>query len=201
MFIPVISVSLYTIMDKIMLGAMTDVAEVCYYNQAERMISIPMALITSLGTIMMPRMSNLVAKDDKGQIMKYMDKSVRFMSLMTVPMMFGMIAVARAFIPVFLGPGYDKSVVLLIMLATVMLFKAIGNVLRVQYMTPHRMDKEYVYVTIIGALVNLVVNLILIPRCASVGACVGTIIAEATVMIVMCIILRKVLPIKESMAS
>lgn len=197
LFIPVVSISLYTIMDKIMLGVMSNVTEVGYYNQAERMISIPMALITSIGTVMMPRMSNLVAKNNRVQIMKYMEKSVGAMALMTVPMMFGMIAIAQAFIPLFLGPGFEKSVVILILLATVMMFKGMGNVLRVQYMTPHRMDKEYVYITIIGALVNLAVNLLLISQYSSIGACIGTIVAETAVIVTMCLFLKKKLPISK----
>ena len=62
LFIPIIAVSLYTMMDKVMLGQISTMTQVGYYEGAGRILNIPMGVITALGTVMLPRMSNLAAK-------------------------------------------------------------------------------------------------------------------------------------------
>ena len=65
LFIPVLAYSIYKVMDKIMLGNMSSYDQVGFYNNAEKIINIPMGIITALGTVMLPRMSNIVANGDK----------------------------------------------------------------------------------------------------------------------------------------
>lgn len=195
LFIPVVSVSLYNIMDKIMLGMMTNMAEVGYYAQAERIISIPLTLITALSTIMMPRMSALVAHDNHSQVYDFLEKSIIFMSLLTTPLSLGIMAIANLFIPIFLGPDYNPAIPVLILLSTVMLCKAIGSVFRMQYMTPHHMDREYAVTTMMGAVVNLIINILLIPHFQAIGACIGTIVSEVVVLGYMAYVLRNKLPL------
>lgn len=195
LFIPVISVSLYNIMDKTMLGIMTNMDEVGYYSQAEKLIQVPITLITALSAVMMPRISNLVAKSNSRKIMDYLGRAVFFMSYLTIPVSLGLIIIAPTFVPIFLGPGYNKSSLILALLSVVIVFKSLGSILRSQYMTPHNMDREYAIVTIMGAIINLGLNAILIPHIQSIGACIGTIVTEFAVLVYMSFILRKKLPI------
>lgn len=197
LFIPVISVSLYNIMDKTMLGLMSDMTEVGYYTQTEKIVNVPLTFIIALSAVMMPRISNLVAKADRKKIMEYLDKAIIFMSLAAVPISLGLIIIAPDFIPIFLGPGYEKCSTILALLGITLIFRAIGSVFRSQYMTPHQMDREYAITTIIGAIVNLGINAILIPYLQSVGACIGTIAAEFSVLVYMAYVLRKDLPLKK----
>ena len=62
LFVPIIAVSLYTMMDKVMLGAMSTMNQVGFYEGASKILNIPLGVITALGTVMLPRMSNLAAK-------------------------------------------------------------------------------------------------------------------------------------------
>ena len=48
LFIPVIALSLYTIMDKVMLGLLSNMIEVGYYENANKLTTIPTMAITSL---------------------------------------------------------------------------------------------------------------------------------------------------------
>ena len=64
LFMPVIAVSLYKVMDKIMIEKLSNVIEVGYYEQAEKIINIPIGIITALGTVMLPKISNLVQKNE-----------------------------------------------------------------------------------------------------------------------------------------
>ncbi len=183
LFIPVIAVSLYKIMDKIMLGFLTSVDEVGYYEYAEKIVNIPLTIITALGTIMLPRISNIVAKGCLKQVNNYITKSINFVMFVSFAMCFGLIAIGYNFAPFYFGDDFQKSGILIMLLACTMPLLSFANVIRTQYLIPMEKDKIYINSVIFGALSNLIINYLLIPKYKSVGACIGTIIAELVVTI------------------
>lgn len=197
LFIPVIAVSLYRVMDKIMLGLMTDVAEVGYYEQAEKITTMPLGLVTALGTVLLPHMSNLAAKGHEEKMKVYIEKSINFMMFLAFPICFGLIAVAESFVPLFMGNGFNSSIILVQLLSIALLFISFANSLRTGYLIPKERDDIYVKFTTTGAIVNLIINLLLIPHLKSVGACIGTIVAELTVMLYQISAVRKELNISK----
>lgn len=197
LFIPVVAVSLYKMMDKVMLGAMTDVKEVGYYENAEKIINIPTTFISSLGTIMLPRMSNIETEGNKEKANSYISKSISFEMFMGFAMCFGLIAVGYNFAPFYFGSEFQKTGILIMLLAVTLPFLAFANVLRTQYLIPKERDKDYIISVFLGALINLIMNFIFIPKCGSIGACFGTIVAEAIVAIYQAFSLRKDLKIGE----
>ena len=97
LFVPVIATSIYRVMDKIMVGSMSTVTEVGYYENAEKIINVPLALISALGTVMLPRISNILVQTDnddaENKIDNYIDKSTSLIMFMSFGMSFGIIAV------------------------------------------------------------------------------------------------------------
>lgn len=197
LFIPVIAVSIYKVMDKIMIGWMTNVEEVGYYEQAEKIVNMPLGVVTALGTVMLPRISNLVDKKDEKKVKEYISKSVNIMMFLAFPICFGLIAISSDFIPMFLGENFSKSSVLIYYLSLTIIFISFANIIRTQYLIPKEKDKIYITSVILGGIVNLCINFLLIPKYKSIGACIGTVIAEFIVMLYQIILVRKELPIKE----
>lgn len=197
LFIPVIAVSLYRIMDKIMLGMISNISEVGYYENAEKIINIPITLINALGIVMLPRISNLASKGEEKKIEDYIFKSIKFIMFLSSSMCFGLIAIGYNFAPLFFGHEFQKTGILIMLLAPILLFASFANVLRTQYLIPKEMDKIYIISVSLGALINLILNLIFIPKYASIGACFGTIAAEFMVMFYQAMAVRKKLDIKK----
>ena len=195
LFIPIIAISLYKVMDKIMLGALATYTEVGYYEYSEKIISIPIACVSALGTVMLPRMSNMVAGNRTAQEFSIICKSIIIGAGLAISMGFGLMGIAKVFVPLFYGVGYDKCVFLFYILMPSCAFLAVANVLRTQYLIPRRRDRDYIISVILGATVNLIINALLIPYLQSVGAAIGTLAAEATVCFYQIIILRKELPV------
>lgn len=195
LFLPVVAVHLYKYMDKIMLGAMNSMTETGIYENAEKVINIPMYLITSLGTIMLPRMSNLAKKNQTEETAKLMDTSMAFVMFMGFAMTFGLVGIAKYFVPVYFGPGYEGCIPVMKMLAATIVFICWANVIRTQYLLPQQKDKSYIISVFAGAVVNLIINAILIPCYGAVGAAVGTIAAEVTVCVIQTVMVRRELPI------
>lgn len=197
LFIPTIAVSIYKIMDKIMLGAIAGETEVGYYESCEKVIQVPMALITALGVVMLPYMANFYSKDknDKSEAMILIRNSEHLMVILSSVIGFGIMAIAKEFVPVFYGKGYDKCIILFYILLPSCIFLAFANVIRTQYLIPNKYDKEYIASLIIGAVTNLFMNILLIPKLQSIGAAIGTLIAEMVVCIVQIYEVKKELPI------
>lgn len=194
LFLPIIALSLYKTMDKVMLGVMTTTEEVGYYHSSESVIQVPIALITSLGTVMQPRMANMVSsKTDPNVIRSVFEKSIFLAMFLSTSIGFGIMTVARDFVPLFFGNGFEKCITLFEILLPSCVFIAFANVIRTQYLIPNKKDKEYVVSLFFGAIINLLFNSILIPYYGSIGTAFGTLLAEASVCIVQSVMTRNVI--------
>lgn len=197
LFIPVVALSVYKMIDKIMLANMINVTEVGFYEYGERIINIPMAVITALGTVMLPRMSNLVSNGDMENVKKYIYKSVKIVQFLSCAMCIGIIIVSKDFIPLFLGNKYEPTISIVNLLAVTIPVIALANVIRTQFLIPKEMDKEFIKSLLIGAIINFILNLFLIAYFKAVGACVATIFAEIFVMLYQVLLVKKYLPTKK----
>lgn len=182
-FIPTIATSIYTVLDKSMIGTITgSVVENGYYDQAYKIESILLAVVTSLGTVTLPRLTYLFKGKNINKAKEIMNVTLNYILILTMPMMFGLIAISENLIPIFLGNGYEKSIVLLkifsILLVVIGLDDAIGR----QCLMATGRQKYFNRCVIIGAIVNLLINLILIPKMGSVGAAIASVCAEISIL-------------------
>lgn len=195
LFAPVVAISLYTSLDKIMLGAISGMEQAGYFEYSEKISKLPMAVVTALGTVMLPRMTSELALGKVSEARRLLGESMRTMQAAAVAMTFGIVAVAPEFVPVFFGPGYDSCIlVMAIVSATIPLISA-SNVIGVQYMLPAFSDRAYTISVCVGAAVNLALNVLLLGSLGAVGAAVATVAAEAAVLVVQCWVVRHDLPL------
>lgn len=192
LFIPQIAVEIYTILDRTMIGLIIhDKSEVGFYDQSQKIIKMLLTVITSLGTVMLPRIANNYANGKKKKIVKYMKKSFNMVFFLCFPMIFGIISVSDLFVPKFFGEGYDKVAVLMNLISPVILAIGLSNVIGTQYLLPTKRQKEYTVSVTCGAIINFIINISLIWNYGAIGASIGTVIAEFTVTLVQMFFIRK----------
>lgn len=184
LFIPVISISVYKTMDKIMIGALSTDSQVGFYTNAENLINAPMGFVTAVGTVMLPRITALLANNETERSVFYFRKSLSVTMCFICAASFGIIAVAPVFVPIYFGPWFEECIFLLEGQAIVLIFIAWANIVRTQYLLPHKKDHQYIFSIILGAIVNIILNVILIPRFQARGALVATIFAEGIVCVI-----------------
>ncbi len=182
LFVPVIAFCIYRVMDKTMIGALAGTEELGFYENAEKIISIPVSIVTALGTVMLPYMSKN-ANESNEEINKKILDTFELCFFVIFPLIIGLIIISNDFALVFFGKEFIKSGNIIRLLSVSILFTSIANVIRTNYLIPKEKDDIYVKSTIFGAIINLVINLLLIPKYASYGASVGTIVAEFIVML------------------
>lgn len=190
LFIPMIALSIYHFMDKTMLDLLSTESEVGYYYAADKIIYIPLGLITAVGTVMLPRISKMI-NDSKDKTEALLSKSTELSVCMSSAIGFGIAAIAKEFVPIFFGEGYEKCSTLLLLFVPVLFVKALSNVVDQQYLIPAKRDNQYTFAVTGGAVVNLICNSIFIPKLGSVGATLGTFLAELAVLIISVYLARK----------
>ena len=182
LFLPVIATSIYNVISKVMLGAISNVSEVGFYENATKIIQVPVCIATALGTVMLPRASNMISNHQEEKLKGIVEKTMPFIMFLTIPMALGIVAIGKDFSVLFFGKDFEKSGYIMQILAVTIIFLSWGNVIRTQYLIPKEKDKEYTISAFLGAIVNVITNYIFIPIWASIGAAVGNVLAEFSVM-------------------
>jgi len=184
LFVPILAMSVFHVMDKSMLDWLSTERDVGYYYSADKIINIPLAVITALSTVMLPRISNEYSRGELAHVGQLLKKSAELTVFLSCAIGVGVASIAKEFIPFFFGAGYDACIELVYWFTPVLFVKAIGDLIRSQYMIPSHMDKQYTVSVVIGAIVNLVANYIFIQKLGALGAVLGTLAAEASVTII-----------------
>lgn len=178
LFLPLLAMSVYHIMDKTMLGLLSNYTQSGYYYNADKVINIPVGILTGFVTVMLPRMSALVNENKTKEVEGLFNSSIRSISLISAPMCCGIAAISKEFTPFFFGNGYDDCVILIVVLAPVLFIKGFSFISRNLFLIPSHLENKLTASVIVGAVVNLIVNMLLIPKLGALGAVIGTLIAE-----------------------
>lgn len=192
LFVPTIAIQIYTVLDKTMIGLITQNSfENGYYEQAIKIAKMLLAIVTALGTVMVPRIGYYFGQKNHAEIKRLMYRGYRFVWFLGVPLCLGLIAVAGNFVPWFLGKGYEEVIPLLRILSFLLLAIGISNVTGTQYFIPTKRQKWFTLTVLTGAGVNFSLNMLLIYFFQSFGAAIASVAAEAVVSIVQLILVRK----------
>lgn len=201
LFFPLLAVSVYHIMDKTMLGAMSTYVESGYYYNSDKLINIPLCVINGVGVVMLPRVSNMIASGKHEEVLNLLKTSLEMIVAVGVAMSVGIASISNEFVPFFFGSGFDKCIFLTYVFAPILLIKGVVSTVRMQYLIPYGRDKEFLYSVCIGAVANLVLNLIFIPKYAALGAVIGTLGAEAIACITQLYNIRKEFDLRSYLAE
>lgn len=184
-FVPSIATSVYTVLDRTLIGLITNnKAENGFYHYTMQIINMMKALtFSSLNMVLGSRIAYLFAEEKYDEIKERIRDSINYILFMGIGICFGLSGVAKRFVPIFLGPGYDRVIVMLMLMSPIVVIIGVSNCLGSQYYTPSGNRKLSAKFIIIGALVNLTLNLILIPRYWGYGAIVASLIAELVITV------------------
>lgn len=191
LFIPFIASSMYQQMDKILLGVLTNSKEVGFYNYAQSIILMTMAIMTGINSVLLPRMSNLANRNSKSEFFSLLNQSILYTTILNIALMFGILGIANDFIPFYLGELYSYTAELVILLAITIPLSGFSNIIRVTYLIPFNKEKIYVSSIIIGAFSDVLINLLLIPSIGAIGTCIASILTFFIVSLIQFIFTMK----------
>lgn len=176
--------TIYTNLDTVMLGFIRNYEDVGYYNAAVKVKTVLVSVITSLGVVLLPRASYYLEHGFKEEFFKISKKAYNFVLLISIPLAVYFLLFAKQGILLLSGNAYLNAVVPMKIIMPTLVFIGITNIWGIQMLIPLGREKTVLYSEIAGAVVDLILNVIMIPRFAAAGAAFGTLCAEAVVMIV-----------------
>lgn len=185
-----VATTVYTHLDTAMLGFMKSDEEVGYYNAAVRIKTILVSLVTSLGTVLLPRASYYMQNGLKEEFLKISKKALNFVWVVAPPMMLYLMLFAQEGIYFLSGDQYANSILPMQIIMPTLLFIGLTNIMGIQMLVPMGREKTVLYSEIAGAIVDLVLNAILIPKMGAAGAAIGTLVAEFVVLLYQYIALK-----------
>lgn len=188
-------ISIYVQLNTIMLGFMDGDYSVGIYTAGNKIPHIMLTLVTSMGVVLLPRCSNLVASGKFEEFKSVCSKSIRLVIALALPFTLGLTLLAEQIITIFCGHAFLDAVPVVYWTAPIILFIGLTNVIGIQILYPLGKENIVIYSTLGGAIVNLILNLILIPMYSAVGAGISTFAAELAVLIIQIVAGRKYIPI------
>lgn len=198
-FIPTIATSVYTTLDKSMIGWITNSAyENGVYEQAHKIEQILVTVVTSIGTVTLPRITFLFKHNEADGIKKIMDNTIQFVLLLSIPMCIGLCAISSRLIPLFLGDGYNACINLVRIFSLLIIIVGLDNTIGKQCLVAMGRQQLFNRGVIFGATINLICNTILIPILKSQGAAIGSVLAEGVILILFCKYSKDYIDIKKT---
>lgn len=180
-FVPTIAYSVCTVLDKFLLGTLIhDHSLSGYYGHADKLIKIINSLvITSMFTVMEARISYLFKQNKTDEIRRRIRRAMDFSFLLGFGAVFGTAGIAHVFVPVFWGPGWEPVETLLYLMCPITLIVSISYCLGALYYNPSGNRAQSARYVIVDAAVDLILNLLLIPKWGAYGAVAATLAAES----------------------
>lgn len=195
-FVLNIITSIYVNLDSVMLGFLSSDAAVGFYTAAVRITKATLGVIGTLGNVLLPRLSNYIASGAIKEFETTANKAMNIIVTTTVPMAIGLVFIAPQLIRVFCGTGFDPSILTLQLISPIIIFIGLSNMAGLQILYPQGKENLVIKATLVGAIVNLILNFALIPFFAQYGAAVATSFAEFSVTTTMFIIGKKFISYK-----
>lgn len=188
-------ISIYIQLNSIMLGFIVDTTSVGLFTAASKLSHMTLGVVGALGTALLPRLSNLIATGQKEKFDQLSQKAIRFVIAITLPMTVGMMLTSPYLIPLFCGESYTPAILTLQIMSPIILAIGVSNILGIQILYPQGQENKVIISTALGAIINFILNLWLIPKYAQDGASIATVMAEVVVTVSMIYIGRKYIPI------
>lgn len=193
-FILNVIISLYISLNSIMLGFISDENSVGYFIAGTRISYIGVTLISSIGTVLLPRCSHLIKEGKFEEFKITILKSLKLTQLLSYPMTIGLMVLVYPITIIFCGNDYYNAIPVAFVNAPVIIFISFTNIMGIQILYPMDKIKLVIYSVSGGALINLLLNFCLIPHYQALGTAIATTVAEFAVLILQIILGRNYYP-------
>lgn len=196
LFALAITSSIYTMLDTTMLGFITDDWNVGIYTASTKVNRLVVSLVTSVGTVVLPRLSYYFGTKKEDEFKRLSLQSVDLILMLALPSIIGLSILSETVIVILSGESYISAVPVMRVMNPIILIVGLSNFVGVQIFLPLGKEKWTLYSNICGAAVNFALNLLLIPKCGALGAAIASVLAEGTVTLVQLILARNYIDIK-----
>ena len=185
LFLPYLAQKIYNITDKLMIKSLVDdISEISFYEYSLKIIAIPLALIATISSVVMPRLANEFANNNNKELANVLNLSAQFSLFFAIPLSFGLVLIAPNLIPWYLGKQFLPVINGLAVMAPITIANILRGLAGGQYLTAINRTGIFLFSEVISIFVNIIINYILIPKFGYIGASVSTVFTSFIVAII-----------------
>lgn len=188
--------SIYLQLNTMLLGFLKDIAAVGYFTAATKLMYMTMSVSNSLGSVIMPRASNLIAENKMNEFKNVVQKSYDFIIAISIPLTIGLIFTSKSAILLLSGNSFYPSILASQIVAINIISIGISGVMGMQILYPMGKINIVILCTFLGAITNVIVNVLLIPHYGHNGTAIAFATTEFVVTASMYFIGKKYIPIR-----
>lgn len=190
-FLIVAAISIYTVLDTVMLGFLSTNQEVGYYTAAIAVKNAMVAVVSALSNVLLPRTANLLANGQEREFKQLVRKAVRVVLVMSVPMAVVACVVATPVMTWYAGADFAPAGPVLSIVAIAVVPIGLSVIFCDEVMIQIGMENRCTWIYLGAAIVDFTLNLALIPSLGAVGAAISTTLVESLITLVEFLIVRK----------
>lgn len=191
-----VAISIYTMLDTLMLGFFSNYEQVGFYSQTSHLSKTLLAIVTSLSAVAMPRMAYYKKNGNLKELNRLANKSMSFVSFFSIPMAFGIMCLSPTFVPLFFGEKFVGATIPLQIICFLVVAIGMNDITGTQILISLGKDKQFLYSVLAGTLSNFTLNLFLIPKWGAIGASIASVFAEFFILFVMLWFVYKYTPVR-----
>lgn len=182
------TIMVYT--DIIMLGWWKTPTDLGLYSAARRLVQFLLVIPNLIAFTTLPLFSKLVT-ESREKLRETFEKTLSFTLLLGLPIVVGGILLGKDIVLVVFGESYIDSV-LVFQIFLGMLVTMFPSIIVNNFIFTHNMQRKFVWCTIGGALLNILLNFVLIPKFGIYGAAVATAFSSVALTIIIWYIAKKI---------
>ena len=193
-FLYIFTIGIYGSIDTTMLGIMVDDTEVGLYTSAVKLNRMVLPVMLSLATVLSPRIIGSIKRGEKEKLYSQMDLFINFCFVIGIPVTCLLMVLAPELVVLFSGERFKDAIFTMQVMMPSLVFLAIGTFLGGQVMLPNDKEREILYISILGVVINIGLNYFMIPQLARNGAALATVITEVIISLVKMVRVKKIYP-------
>ena len=186
-----IAIEVYTLADTTMLTFIHGDNIVGYYATARKGIDVIRTMIIAVCSVFLPRLSYYYANSQIKCFNDLMNKGIKILIYMTIPAMVGVILTAKYFIPLLFGADFSNAILTTQILSFSIVTVAFSNFFGYQVLATIGKEQQMLISTIVGAIVNIILNFALVFSYKHNGVAVASAITEFCVAFYQILVVRK----------
>ena len=192
-----VCVQIFTHLDTTMLGFMISDTSVGIYTAASKMVNVVTSMLVAITAVLAPRIALYASEEKNDEIKRLSYRAINGVLLLVIPATIGLILLAPEFIVLFSGANFIDGAYTARILAFRVMLSPINTFIIVHLFISIGKERCNVFTTACAAGMNIIVNFLLIPDYAEIGAAVATVMAEVMELFINLYFVRSVLSIKE----
>lgn len=178
----VLLTNVYTSLNAVWLGFVTDTDEVGYYTTATKLHTIIMAVLTSFSNILFPHVSHLLSEGKRNEFWKKVDLSLDAIFMFAFPTIVFVLVAGPQLLHLIVGDGFEGAYLPLRIITPLVLIIGIEQVVVIQILMAMHQDHTVLRNSFFGAFVALAFNVILTSSIGAPGSAIVWVIAECTIL-------------------